>query len=142
MAKVVFRVFSREFKLTALRRMMAGENVSELARELKLRRKLLYAWRDNFRDGGAEALHPRGRPRKVVSKVETRAAAKGDVSVAKRRIAELERKIGQQQLELDFFRRALRRVGGSAGRATGLARRRLHAHRSDDVTPAARRAAG
>jgi transposase-like protein len=33
-----------------------------------------------------------------------------DVAVAARRIAELERKIGQQQLELDFFRAALRHV--------------------------------
>jgi hypothetical protein len=33
--------------------------------------------------------------------------------VARRRLKELERKIGQQQVELDFFRQALRRVGGS-----------------------------
>jgi transposase-like protein len=32
------RVFTREEKLAAIRRMMAGENVSALARELKLRR--------------------------------------------------------------------------------------------------------
>ena len=43
MPKTVDRVFSREFKLAALRRMLAGENVTALARELKLRRKLLYA---------------------------------------------------------------------------------------------------
>jgi hypothetical protein len=30
--------------------------------------------------------------------------------LARRRIAELERKVGQQQLELDFFRQALRQV--------------------------------
>jgi hypothetical protein len=35
--------------------------------------------------------------------------------VAEKRIRELERKIGQQQLELDFFQQALRRVG-KAGR--------------------------
>jgi hypothetical protein len=29
---------------------------------------------------------------------------------AKRRIAELERKIGQQELEIDFFERALQRI--------------------------------
>jgi len=33
-----------------------------------------------------------------------------DPAAAARRIAELERKIGQQQLELDFFRAALRHV--------------------------------
>ena len=74
MPKTVDRVFSREFKLAALRRMLAGENVTALARELKVRRKLLYAWRDRFRSGGPEALRTRGRPRKVVGLV---AAAEG-----------------------------------------------------------------
>ena len=32
---------------------------------------------------------------------------------AQRRIAELERKVGQQQLDMDFFQRALRQVEGS-----------------------------
>jgi len=113
------RVFSREMKLAALRRMLAGENVSALARELKLRRKLLYAWRDNFRRGGPEALRSRGRPRKSVSATSPEAsaspavvAAPDDLAKAKQRIATLERKIGQQQVELDFFRQALRQVRG------------------------------
>jgi transposase len=38
-----------------------------------------------------------------------------EFEVARRRIAELERKIGQQQLELDFFRQALRQVRLSTG---------------------------
>src|SRR6266403_6127178 len=59
------RVFSREFKLAAVRRMLAGENVSALARELAVLRKDLYVWRDRFRAGGPEALRGRGRPRKV-----------------------------------------------------------------------------
>jgi transposase len=37
---------------------------------------------------------------------------------ARRRIAELERKIGQQQVDLDFFQRALRQVR-EARRASG-----------------------
>ncbi len=109
------RVFSRETKLAAVRRMLAGENVSALARELKLRRKLLYAWRDNFRAGGPDLLRPRGRPRKTVSSppVETKPlVTTDDLSKARQRIAELERKIGQQQVDLDFFRQALRQVEG------------------------------
>ena len=110
------RVFSREKKLAAVRRMLAGENVSALARELRLRRKLLYAWRDNFRSGGPEALRTRGRPRKAVPVAgpeAPRVPAAGDaLAKAERRIGELERKIGQQQVELDFFRRALRQVSG------------------------------
>jgi transposase len=109
------RVFSREVKLAAVRRMLAGENVSALARELKLRRKLLYAWRDNFRSGGPEALRTRGRPRKLSPIASPKAApspAVDELGQAKQRIAALERKIGQQQVELDFFRQALRQVRG------------------------------
>jgi transposase-like protein len=113
------RVFSREFKIGIVCRMLAGENVSALARELKMTRKDLYAWRDRFQAGGPEALRGRGRPRKAETAglaasanakapVETPAA---ELETARRRIAELERKIGQQQLDLDFFQRALRHVG-------------------------------
>jgi len=108
------RVFSREFKLEAVRRILAGERIKTLSEELKVLRKDLYAWRDLFRAGGAEALRPIGRPRKsdtVTPKVTARAreVAATDPG-APERIAELERKIGQQQIELDFFRQALRRV--------------------------------
>jgi transposase len=78
-------------------------------------RKDLYAWRKLFRAGGAEALRPLGRPRKgdgvIGSRVrkQPRDVASGDTG-APERIAELERKVGQQQIELDFFRQALRRV--------------------------------
>lgn len=126
MPKTEIRVFSREFKLAALRRMGAGENVTALARELKLRRKLLYAWRDRFRLGGPEALRTRGRPPKAVGLVATAAVAppaaapaSDDLEKARRRIAELERKVGQQQLDLDFFRQALRQVEGKRRTSDG-----------------------
>jgi transposase-like protein len=108
--------FSREFKLSAVRRMLAGENVSALARELAVLRKDLYVWRDRFRAGGPEALRGRGRPRKVPpterppDRPPDRGEA-GELAAARQRIAELERKVGQQQVELDFFQRALRQVG-------------------------------
>ena len=51
------RVFSREFKLMVVRRMLAGEKMSALARETTVLRKDLYIWRDRYRSGGAEALH-------------------------------------------------------------------------------------
>ena len=53
--------FSREFKLEALRRMEAGENVSVLARELGVSRKSIYQWRNRYRLGGSKALRRRGR---------------------------------------------------------------------------------
>jgi len=113
------RDFSREFKLGIIRRMLAGENVSALAREVKLLRKDLYVWRDRFLSGGPEALRGRGRPPKRVvasspgSAAPPPAAAGDELEAARARIAELERKIGQQQLDLDFFRQALRQVRGA-----------------------------
>jgi hypothetical protein len=35
-----------------------------------------------------------------------------DLATARKRISELERKVGQQQVELDFFQQALRQVEG------------------------------
>ena len=118
------RRFSREFKLAALERMEASDNVSALARELGVPRKCLYQWRDRFRLGGAVALRSRGRMTKAESLAmregcepeASRAKLKPDpdppdaLSKAQRQIRELERKVGQQQLELDFFQQALRRV--------------------------------
>jgi transposase len=117
------RVFSREFKLSVVRRMLAGENVSALARELQVLRKDLYVWRDRFRAGGPEALRSRGRPRKAVATERPPdrppdPAGARELAQARRRIAELERKIGQQQVDLDFFQRALRQVR-EARRASG-----------------------
>ncbi|WP_042337016.1 helix-turn-helix domain-containing protein [Bradyrhizobium sp. DOA9] len=109
------RKFDREFKLEAVRQMLAGETVRALSDELTVLRKDLYSWRKLFRAGGAEALRPLGRPRKgdgvVTAKVKKRAreVTAGDPA-APERIAELERKVGQQQIELDCFRQALRRV--------------------------------
>ena len=126
------RRFGREFKLAALARMEAGENVSALCRELGIRRKYLYQWRERFRLGGPIALRSRGRPRKseVLAMAAGSAgqlpapvvmmpapAAPDELALAQRRIAELERKVGQQQVELDFFQRALRQVGDARQRS-------------------------
>jgi transposase len=128
MSKSTARVFTRKFKLSVLDRMAAGENVSALARELKLRRKLLYQWRDQLRAGGPAALRTRGRPRKSVLEAEAAAAASAgpratappdELTAARSRIAELERKVGQQQLDLDFFKQALRQVEASRRSSDG-----------------------
>lgn len=114
MSKRKRRVFSREFKLSAIQRMIAGESTAELSRELGVPNGHLYRWCTHFRRGGAEALRPACRPRKIPGAVELAPEAKAmrvqDVATARKRITELERKIGQQQVELDFFRQALRQV--------------------------------
>jgi transposase-like protein len=138
------RVFSREFKEAAVRRILAGEKVKALAAELQVWPKLLYHWWDRYEWGGVEALVPPGRPpRSAVWAQRPRplsrprshkrsAKAKGDPRTpeevaASERVAELERKIGQQAVELDFFERALRHVKASAppsgGRGAGASSR-------------------
>jgi len=62
-----FRIFSREFKEAAVRRILAGEKIRALANELGLRSQLLYTWRDYCEWGGSDALVPRGRPRKAAA---------------------------------------------------------------------------
>jgi len=117
------RVFSRALKVGIVNRMLAGERVGALARELKLSSsKELYIWRKCFLAGGPEALRGPGRPRKAAA-VDLGASGSeaqappdtpaAELEVAQRRIAELERKVGQQQVELDFFQQALRQVRGA-----------------------------
>lgn len=109
MSKGKRRVFGREFKLAAVGRMLAGESVAAVARELEVASGNLYKWCQHFRRGGAQALRPACRPRKGFGVLDLEPA--GDLASARQRIGELEGKIGRQQVELDFFRRALRQVG-------------------------------
>lgn len=107
------RSFTQEFKQTAVARMATAESIKGLARELDVEQRLLYHWRDRFQTGGLEALRRVGRPSRTIALEPEAAMAPidlADPSAAQRRIDELERKIGQQQLELDFFRAALRHV--------------------------------
>lgn len=111
--------FTEAEKLAALARMEAGANVTRLAEEMGVRRRLLYAWRDILRERGGLREKRRGRPRKG-RRPAGGIGASGDASsggmsapALHQRIAELERKIGQQELELDFLQEALRRVGGT-----------------------------
>ena len=106
------RLFSREFKLAAIRRMEDAGNVSALADELGVRRELLYDWREKFAAGGAQALKGSGRPRP--------SAAPPELQDEQRRMALLERKLGEQALLIDFFRGALQRIEASRRPKEGL----------------------
>src|SRR5438034_10871456 len=68
-----FRIFSREFKEAAVRRILAGEKIRTVANELRLRPQLLYTWLDYYEQGGADALVPRGRPPKAIAWARRRA---------------------------------------------------------------------
>lgn len=96
------RMHSPEFKLRAVERMRAGENVSALANELRVRRKLLYEWKQLVDQG--RPLRTLGRP------VRTPADPKAAASAGAERIRELEALAGRLALENRFFAGALQNV--------------------------------
>jgi transposase len=100
-----------KFKRAAVSRVAAGEPVSSVSSDLRIDRRRLYEWQEQVRQGGLEALRGTGRPRKSgLDGPPLRSAILNEGAAARRRIAELERKIGEQQADLDFFRQALRHV--------------------------------
>jgi transposase-like protein len=94
-----------EFKRAAVALMGPGVKISALARELGISRQRLYEWREALRLGDDQLRRP-GRPKRSVEPP----AQADDLAGAQKRVAELERRLGQQQLELDFFKQALRQV--------------------------------
>jgi len=110
------RVFTREFKVAVAQRILGGESVSAIHCETGVKRSVLYRWRDAYRKEGETGLRSVGRPAGVPG--SRRPVGKPE-EVAAKRIAELERKIGQQALEIDFLARAFKRVKEDRQRNTG-----------------------
>ena len=128
-----------------------GERVSALALEAGVLRKSLYEWRAAYRAFGATGLNRKRGPKaraataaRPSSPDDLAAAARPpdtgppyDLTPAEARIAELERLVGRQQADLDFFQEALR-----SWDATSPKRRRAHLlrrRRNDDPPRTARR---
>ena len=89
-------VYSRDLKIAAMRALDAGSATGEIARKYQLSPKLLERWRGEWRARGESAFPGIGR----------RGAGLPAVDDA-RRIAELERKIGQLTMENDFLKKGL-----------------------------------
>jgi transposase-like protein len=83
-------------KITAMRALDAGSTTTEIARRYQLSPKLLERWRGEWRAKGELAFPGIGR----------RGVDAPGLDDA-RRIAELERKIGQLTMENDFLKKAL-----------------------------------
>jgi transposase len=93
--------YSPEFKQIAVDRFVNGESATALGRELKIRRKFLYAWRDaGFGSNAAQAKPNRAG-------VADEDPQQQLIVKQQQRIAELERLAGQQAADLDFFAAAL-----------------------------------
>jgi len=97
------RLFSREFKVAAVRRVLDGEAIGKVARDLEIDMPLLWRWKKRVIECGEDHLYDVGaRPG------QRREQAKK--TGQERRIAELERLVGRQQAEIGFLDRALRQV--------------------------------
>jgi transposase len=107
------RSFTQAFKQSVVARMASADSIRGLAAELNVDSRMLYHWRDQFQTGGLDGLRRVGRPPRLdTAKIETVPSPINvtDPGEVRKLIDELQRKIGQQQLELDFFRAALRHV--------------------------------
>jgi transposase len=87
------RKFTKELKLAALQRLDAGASIAEVARAFEVNPNLLHRWRKEFRQGPRNAFPGLGKRRWDETKV-----------------AQLERKVGQQAVEIDFLKGCLQRL--------------------------------
>ena len=87
------RTFTKEFKEGAVRRLELGASVAEVTRACEVNPNVLHRWRRELRKHAAKAFPGEGRRR-----------------IEESRIAELERKVGRQAMEIDFLRLCLQRV--------------------------------
>jgi transposase-like protein len=116
-----------EFKRQVVERMKTCENIQELARELKLERKLLYTWKYQF-EGHPEPRH---------ANLATTAQERKEQPLVEEN-AKLKQALGEKALEIDFFKHALLKVkekrqpssaaGGSASTTPSDRGRRSKAH--------------
>src|SRR5271166_5048393 len=89
------RQFTKEFKEAAVRRLELGASLAEVARACEVNPNVLHRWKRELRELGARAFSGNGQSR-----------------AEEQRVAELERKVGRQALEIDFLRRCLQHVEG------------------------------
>ena len=87
------RTFTREFKVAAVRRLQGGMPVGRVARELEVNAHQLHSWKRQLEEKPNSAFSGAGRRR-------------GEET----QLAELERKIGQQAMEIDFLKGCLRQI--------------------------------
>ena len=87
------RKFTKEVKLAAIQRLERGSMAAEVARAFEINANLLHRWRKEFRHGPGNAFPGTGKRRWE----ETR-------------VAQLERKVGQQTLEIDFLKGCLQHI--------------------------------
>lgn len=94
-----WRRHTLEFRKQAVERMRTCENIQELARELKIGRKLLYTWKYQL-EGHPEPRH---------ANLTTTAEERKDKQL-RDELAKIKSALADKTLENDFFRSALRGI--------------------------------
>jgi transposase-like protein len=87
------RKYTKEVKAEAVRRLELGAALADVARACEVNPSVLHRWKREMRDYGAKAFAGHGQRR-----------------ADEPQVAELERKVGRQALEIDFLRRCLQHV--------------------------------
>ena len=87
------RTYTKEFKEAAVRRLELGASIGEEARACEVNPNVLHRWKRELREYGVKAFQGNGKGR-----------------AEQNWVAELERKVGRQALELDFLERCLQHV--------------------------------
>jgi transposase-like protein len=95
-----YRKYTKEFRASALRRLSATANVSELCRELGVSRQLLYQWR--------ESEQRQERKRSIGSEERLR-----------QENAQLKKALVRRTLEVDFLQAACAKVEALRQSSTG-----------------------
>jgi transposase len=99
------RKFTKEFREEAVRRLELGASVAEVARACEVNPNVLYRWRRELRDYGAQAFTGNGQRR-------------GE----EQQVAELERKVGRQALAARRWRSIFCDDACSMSRSSGNCR--------------------
>jgi transposase len=98
------------FRVRAVEQMKAGANVAHLSRDLGVSRWALYRWKKIYEKEGSTglAMAPLGRP--LLGRAKRAYERLDQVQQAQIQVRELERKVGQQAVQIDFLARAFKRV--------------------------------
>ncbi|MBW1688544.1 MAG: transposase [Deltaproteobacteria bacterium] len=93
------RKFKPEFKRRVVEEWVSGgQRIAQICRKYQLSDSLVRNWRKQYERDGPEAWDP---------PVES----DGELAAAERRIAELEAALGRATMEVDFMKRAVKRLG-------------------------------
>ena len=95
MAKKRVGRYPKQFRRMAVERLKSCDNITALAQELGVHRRLLYKWRDQLDPTESAEPSPPQTSRE---------------STLRKEVSQLKRVLADKALELDFFRGALQKV--------------------------------